>query len=139
MRPRRNSQEQPWCEVLFPHQVIHTTISLSYFADTEAPSRWEKLTIHDGMLPTSTEIPDQLDLKVDEADSHLTHHKPIRRMSRSKSYPLGTITIKLLTVFRKLGHMVLRVLACCGPPCLAKIKLSFSTSPKLCLRDFIQH
>ena len=35
------------------HQWIHTTISLSYFADTETPSRWEKLVIKDGMLPTS--------------------------------------------------------------------------------------
>ena len=57
MRPGRNSQEQPWGEVLFPHQVIHT-ISLSCFADTEAPFRWEKLTISDGMRPTSMEIPD---------------------------------------------------------------------------------
>ena len=48
-----NSQEQPWSKVLFPHQRIHTTISLSYFANTETPSRWEKLMIHDGMLPTS--------------------------------------------------------------------------------------
>ena len=32
-----NSQEQPWGK--------HTTISLSYFADTEIPSRWEKLMI----------------------------------------------------------------------------------------------
>jgi len=31
----------------------HTTIYLSCFADTEAPSRWEKLMINDGMLPTS--------------------------------------------------------------------------------------
>ena len=34
------------------HQWIHT-ISLSYFADIETPSRWEKLVIKDGMLPTS--------------------------------------------------------------------------------------
>ena len=40
-------------KVPFPHQRIHTTISLSYFANTETPSRWEKLMIHDGMLPTS--------------------------------------------------------------------------------------
>ena len=34
-------------KVLFPHQGIHT-ISLSYFADTETPSMWEKLTINNG-------------------------------------------------------------------------------------------
>ena len=38
-----NSQEQPWGKVLFPHQWIYT-VSLSYFADTETPSRQEKLT-----------------------------------------------------------------------------------------------
>ena len=36
----RNSQEQPWGKILFLHQRIHTTMSLSYFADTETPSRY---------------------------------------------------------------------------------------------------
>ena len=40
----KQTQEQSWGTVLFPHQWIHTTISLSYSADTETPSRWEKLT-----------------------------------------------------------------------------------------------
>ena len=40
-RPRKNSQEQPWGKVLFPHQRIHTTVSSSYSADIEALSRWE--------------------------------------------------------------------------------------------------
>ena len=52
-RPGRNNQEQPWVKVLFFHQWIHTAISLSCFADTETPTRWEKLMINDGMLPTS--------------------------------------------------------------------------------------
>ena len=51
----RNSQEQPWSKVLFPHQGIHTIISLSYFADTETPSSWGKLTISIGMLLTGLE------------------------------------------------------------------------------------
>ena len=51
-RPRRNNQERPWGKVLFPHQCIHT-ITLSYFAETESPSRWEQLMINDGMLPKS--------------------------------------------------------------------------------------
>ena len=46
---------------LLPHQQIHTTISLSYFADTETPSRWEKLMIKDSMLPTSMQTPGQLE------------------------------------------------------------------------------
>ena len=65
VRPGRKSQEQPLNKVLFPHQWIHTAISLSYFADVEAASRWEKLTINDSMLPTSLETQGQLDPKVD--------------------------------------------------------------------------
>ena len=44
----------------FPNrkQQIHITISLSYFADTETPSRWEKLMINDVMLPTTMWTPD---------------------------------------------------------------------------------
>ena len=68
---------------LLPHQQIHTTISLSYFADTETPSRWEKLMINNDILSTSMWTPDQLDLKVHDADSYLPHHQPIKRMSRS--------------------------------------------------------
>ena len=49
MRPGRNGQEQPWGKVLFPPSRIHT-ISLTYFRHTETPSRWEKLTINNGML-----------------------------------------------------------------------------------------
>ena len=96
---------------LLPHQQIHTTISLSYFADTETPSRWEKLTINDGMLPPNTQTPDLSGLKVDNADSYLPHLKPIRRMTTSWSHRLWTITIKHLTVFPTLGHVVLRALA----------------------------
>ena len=66
------------------------------------------------MLPISMLTQDQLDLKVDDSDSYLPQHQPIRRMSTSClcplhwSLPLWTITIKLLTIFLKLGHMVLR-------------------------------
>ena len=49
----KQSQEQPWGKILFPPQQIHITIFLSYFADTESPSRWEKLMISNGLLPTS--------------------------------------------------------------------------------------
>ena len=34
----RNTQEQPWGKLLFPHQRIHTAVSLRCFADTEPPS-----------------------------------------------------------------------------------------------------
>ena len=49
MRPGRNGQEHPQGRVLFPHRLIPITVSLSCFADTEMPSRWEKLKINDGM------------------------------------------------------------------------------------------
>jgi hypothetical protein len=62
MKPGRNSQEQLWGKVLFPHLRIHT-MSLSY-----------------GMLPTSKQTPDQLDLKFDDGDSYLPHHQPFRRI-----------------------------------------------------------
>ena len=80
MRPRRDSQEQPWGRLLVSHQQIYSTISLSHSADTETPSRWEKLMINNGMLSTGMQTPDQLDLKFDDADS-LPHHQPIRRKS----------------------------------------------------------
>ena len=48
----RNSQEQPWGKVLFSPQWIHTTIPLSYLTEPESPSRWEKLPINFGILPT---------------------------------------------------------------------------------------
>ena len=48
----KNSQEQPWGKVLFSHQWIHTTIPVSYLAEPERPSRWEKLPINFGILPT---------------------------------------------------------------------------------------
>ena len=47
-RQGRNRQEtivQPSGRVLAPPQGIHITISLSSFADTETPTRWEKLTV----------------------------------------------------------------------------------------------
>ena len=62
-RQGRNSQEttaQPQGRVLVPHQGIHTT-SLSWFADTETPTRREKLTVNNSMLPISTQIPDWLE------------------------------------------------------------------------------
>ena len=45
-RQERSSQEtvvQAWGRVLVPPQGIHKTIYLSCFADTETPTRWEKL------------------------------------------------------------------------------------------------
>ena len=79
-----NSQEQPWSKGPFPHQCIHTIIFLSYFEDTETPSRWEKLMINDGMLLTSMQTPEQLDLKVEWCGLLLTspptHQKNVHEL-----------------------------------------------------------
>ena len=88
MRQGRNKQSretevQPWGRVLVPHQWIRTTISLSCFADTETPTRWEKLTVNHGLLTTAHGPQTGWNQKVDDADSHLRHHQPIRRMSTS--------------------------------------------------------
>ena len=106
-RKGRNKQSretimQPWGKVLVPHQWIHTTISLSCFADTETPSRWEKLTMV--WCPQACRPQSSWNLKVDDADSYLPHHQPIRRMSTSWSRPSWTITIKLPTILSKWGH-----------------------------------
>ena len=116
--------------VLIPSQEIYITIYLSCFADTEIPTRWKKLTV---CCPGAYRLQTGWNQKVDDADSHLLHHQPIRRMSTSWlhhqpirrmstrwSRPLWTITIKLLTTPSRAGHTVLRALVCCGPLCLAK-------------------
>jgi len=65
----------------------YTQQPLAYFADTETASKWEKLMINDSMLPTSLETPEQLDLKVHDADSYLPHHQPIQIKTRSCPAP----------------------------------------------------
>ena len=56
------------------------------------------------VLPTSVQTPDQLGLKVDDVDSYLLHHQPIRKMSTSWSCAFWTITLKLLTIFSGAGE-----------------------------------
>ena len=58
--------------------------------------------------------------KADDADSHLPHHQPIRRMSMSWSHPLWIIIIQLLTTHSRLVHAILGALAHRGTLCLAK-------------------
>ena len=50
----KRNNSAAWGKVLVPHQTIHTLISFSCFVDTETPTRWEKLKVNNGMLPTST-------------------------------------------------------------------------------------
>ena len=52
-RQGRNSQErivQPWGSVLVPPQGVHRTVSLSCFANTETPARWENLAVINRIL-----------------------------------------------------------------------------------------
>ena len=113
----RETIAQPWGRVLVPHKRIHTTIPLSCFEHTGTPTRWEKLTV---CCPEVCRRQTCWNQKVGDADAHLPHHQPIRRMSISWSRPLCTITIKFLTTPSRLGHTVLRASAHCVPLCLAK-------------------
>ena len=119
-RQGRRSQDtivQPWGRVLVPPQGIHITISLSCFADTEIPTRWEKLKL---CCPQACRPQTSWNWMVDDADSCLLPRQPIRRMSTSWSHPPWTITIKLLTTHSRSGHTVLRTQAHRAPFCLAK-------------------
>ena len=56
-RQGRNGPEtivQPWGRVLVPPQGIHRTVSLSCFANTESPTRWEKLAVINGILSATS-------------------------------------------------------------------------------------
>ena len=56
-RQGRNSQErivQPWGSVLVPPQGVHRTVSLSCFANTETPTRWENLAVINRILSATS-------------------------------------------------------------------------------------
>ena len=64
-------------------------------------------------------------------DSYLPHQEPIRTKSTSWSRPLWATIIKLVTIFPRLGYLVLGVISMLCPPLPDQaIKLSFSTSSK---------
>ena len=72
------------------------------------------------MLPTSTRPQTWENQKADDADFHLPHYQPIRRLPVSWPHPLWPIPVKLLTTLSRSGHTVLRTGACWRPLCLAK-------------------
>ena len=106
-------------------QWIHRTVSLSCFADTETPFRWEKIIAH-----TNRETPDLMELEGGEADSHSPHPQPIRRMSVNWPHPLWTIPIKLLTTPSRSGHSFEGFSLLWSPLPGKAIKLFFTTSLK---------
>ena len=107
MRPGRNSQEKRHCSLgarsWFPTEGC-TPQQLWARLQILKPLRREKSVVNDSMQPTRASTSDRLDPKVDDADSRLAHHQPIRRMSTSWLHPVWSITIKLLTIFSKLGR-----------------------------------
>ena len=90
------------------------TTSLSYFVDTETPSRWEKLRYAAGKQEDPRSFKPEgwpCWLLLTSPQIHQKNvHKPIT----------PSFTIKPVTIFPKLRHMVLRVLGCYLHFCLAK-------------------
>ena len=69
----RKTIVQPWGNVLFHHQKIYTTISLSYFTDTETHSRWEKLKLTWYAAQKLADSRKNWNLKVNAFDSYLPY------------------------------------------------------------------
>ena len=83
------------------------------------------------MLPINTRPQTSWNQKPDDADSHLPHHQPIRRMSMNYSRPpLWTITMRLLTTPSRAGHSLTGISLPWLPLPSKAIKQFFSTSPK---------
>lgn len=61
----------------------------------------EKLT---GCCPQAWRPQTSWNQNIDNADSHLPHLQPVRRLSTSWSHPFWIITMKLLTTPSRLGH-----------------------------------
>ena len=95
-------------------QCIYAKISLSYSADTETPSRWKKLWF------AAHEYVDARSVKL-EADGCwlLLTNSPPNHQKNVHELITSCFTIKLVTIFPTLEHMVSRAWACCVPLCLA--------------------
>ena len=98
-RQGRNSQNKQYCSLgagsSFPLKEY-----TSCFTDTETSIRWEKLTVS---CPPANRSQTGWTDKIDDADSHLPQHHPVRRMSMSWWHPLWIITIKHLTAPSRSG------------------------------------
>ena len=83
------------------------------------------------MYASHRQTPDQLEPEGGDADSHLSHHYLVRRMSMSWSHPLQTITVKLLTTPLQVRTHSFEGISPVWPAFPGKvIKLFFSTSLK---------
>ena len=95
-----------------PPQGIHSTGSLSCFADTESPTRWEKLTVH---CPQARGAQTCWNQKVEDVDSHLPHDvrgKSMPTLNHGSTTPHYPHQVGTHTVLRASNHPV--------PLCLAK-------------------
>ena len=125
----RETIMQPWGRVLVPPQGIHTTKSLSYFSDTETPTRWQKLTV---CFPQACRPQMGWNQEVDDAPPNFppshpftsapTNHKNVQKLN------MPSLNHYYKTPHFRLRYTVLRALACSDPVCT--IKLFFPTSPK---------
>ena len=126
----KNSQEtivKPWSRVLLPPTMDAHNSIFELFCRYWNPSRWEKLMV---CCPQACRPQTSWNQKVDDADSHLPHHQPIRRMSTSWSPSLNH--------YYTTPHYILQVgthsfedISPLWPPLPGKaIKLFFSASPK---------
>ena len=97
-------------------------MSLKLFCRCWSPNQVKKVNC---MLPTSTQTPDQFEPEVDDADSQLPHHPPIRKS------PWADHT--LLLKHYKTPHYPLQegALACCVPLFASQLKLLFLFPPTL--------
>ena len=123
----RNSQEQPWGKVLFPHQQHKKIFEL--FCSYWNPSWWDKLLINDGVLPTAwrphTSWTWRL-LMLTPTYSPPTHQKNVQELIM----PCLNNTIKLLAIFPSGTHDFEGISPLCPSSSDQAIKLSFSASPK---------
>jgi len=110
---KRNSSAVLGARSWIPPSDTHNNIFELFCRYRNANQVWEKLTI---CCPQVQRPQTGWNPKVDDADSHLFHHQPVRRMSTSGSCPLWTITINLFTNPSRLEYIVLRALALCAPP-----------------------
>ena len=100
-------------QVLIPSGDTQTG-SLSCFADTESPTRWEKLTVR---RPQERGAQTCWNQKVEDEDSRLPHHPPVR----GKSTPTLNHGSTTPHYPHQVGtHVVLRASTRPGPLCLTK-------------------
>ena len=114
MCEKKKQKEQAWGKVVFPHQRIHTIVSSAILQILKSASRWEKLwhVAHKHVDPRPVKPEGWWCLLL--LLSLSTHQKNAHKLI------MPSFTIKLVTIFSKWGHMILRAQTHCVPLCLAK-------------------